>query len=561
MASRLLARRQQKKKATTLVSKQTLEQAVQEAQALVEQLINSNAQDNRLDQLQEVISFLESVLKKSSMEMQQEGASTLDDYLDDAVMPEMAQKIKQDVDMIAKMKNAGNEAPVQEPVMASGSDNWVNDRDENGEPKAPELAEVPRLAAKGKKAAPAAAVPPPPIAPKAPAKPAEPSADITQLSSDTLAKMQKALAGSEDLMNDKAAQAFIAAIAEELMNRPVEQEAPEPAAPAAAPAMPVTAAFRGLVLAAEDEEHDVDLGSHGDFKVHEGDLHEALGIPKDQKIPMEKLHAVMNGDYPEHVKNMARSAIGLKSMHHGSEKVAVTPPGVSEELMHKLKKEYPGDEEAAYATAWKIHNDKSAALQVLNAAAKAASGQGGSWFVSQKSEGLQIDENGGRTPEIEEAHSKQDDKTGISRPATTDISKFAAGDMTTGKALKTVEKLGNELKSLYFEAKPVTEVLDSRPVREAVEAIYRAYDLMGEAAKVLNKQHMQEQAEEQATEIKNKGKKSSSMLFGLALAADEEDDKDEICNECGYSLGRCKCEHCPKCHQKLSACECDIEKK
>lgn len=461
MASRLLARRQQKKKATTLVSKQTLEQAVQEAQALVEQLINSNAQDNRLDQLQEVISFLESVLKKSSMEMQQEGASTLDDYLDDAVMPEMAQKIKQDVDMIAKMKNAGNEAPVQEPVMASGSDNWVNDRDENGEPKAPELAEVPRLAAKGKKAAPAAAVPPPPIAPKAPAKPAEPSADITQLSSDTLAKMQKALAGSEDLMNDKAAQAFIAAIAEELMNRPVEQEAPEPAAPAAAPAMPVAASFHGLNLVASEGEDDEE-----------------------------------------------------------ESKTAATPPGISEELMHKLKSEYPGEKDKAYATAWKIHNEKDAALHYLNAAAKAASGQGGSWFVSQKSEGLQIDENGGRTPEIEEAHSKQDDKTGISRPATTDISKFAAGDMTTGKALKTVEKLGNELKSLYFEAKPVTEVLDSRPVREAVEAIYRAYDLMGEAAKVLNKQHMQEQAEEQATEIKNKGKKSS-LLFSLALAGEE----------------------------------------
>src|SRR6185369_11507513 len=143
MASRLFARRQQPKKATTLVSKQSLEQAVQEANILVEQLIGSNAHDERLDQLQEAISFLESVLKKSPTEMQQEGAATLDDYLDDAVMPDMAEKIKQDVDMIAKMKNAGNgAAPVQEPVMASGSDNWVSDRDEKGEPKVPELAEV-----------------------------------------------------------------------------------------------------------------------------------------------------------------------------------------------------------------------------------------------------------------------------------------------------------------------------------------------------------------------------------------------------------------------------------
>jgi hypothetical protein len=486
MASRLFARRQQPKKATTLVSKQTLEQAVQEAQILVEQFVNSDAHDARLDQLEEAISFLTNVLKKSPVEMQQEGAATLDDYLDDAVMPEMAQKIKQDVDMIAKMKNAGTEGQEAAPVLASSSD-FISDRDEKGEPKAPELAEVPRLASSFKNAdlfygtKKAAPVPPVPTAPAAAPKP---SADITQLSSDTLAKMQKALAGSEDLMNDKAAQAFIAAIAEELMNRPVEveqEQAPAPAAGAPA-ALPVAASFLGLNLAAAEP------------------------------------------------------------------KVAVTPPGVSEELMHKLKKEYPGDEEKAYATAWSIHNDKSAALKVLNAAAKAASGQGGSWFVSQKSEGLQVDESGGRTPEIAEAHSKQDDNTGISRPETTDISKFAAGDMTTGKALKLVERLGNELKGLYFEAKPVTEVLDSRPVREAVEAIYRAYDMIGEASKVLNKQHMQEQAEEQALEVKEKNKgKKSSLLFGLRLVASEEycpehglvetedDDGIDECPHCGRS--------------------------
>lgn len=72
-----------------------------------------------------------------------------------------------------------------------------------------------------------------------------------------------------------------------------------------------------------DEVKDVDLGSKGDFKVHENALHEALGIPADQKIPMEKLHEVMNSDdYSEHVKDMARSAIGLKSMHHSSSKQA-----------------------------------------------------------------------------------------------------------------------------------------------------------------------------------------------------------------------------------------------
>jgi len=454
MASRLLARRQQKKKATTIVSKQTLEQAVQEAQALVEQLINSNAQDSRLDQLQEVISFLESVLKKSSLEMQQEGASTLDDYLDDAIMPEMAQKIKQEVDMIANMKNAKSD-PIAAPVatIASGSDNWVNDREEDGKPKTPEVVEVPRMAG-NKKAAPA------PVAPAAPA-PApvkKPNADITQLSSDTLAKMQKALAGSEDLMNDKAAQAFIAAIAEELMNRPVETEAPEVPAPAAAVApAPVVAALGGLYLAAAEDEDE-------------------------------------------------------------ESKTAATPPGISEELMHKLKSEYPGDKEKAYATAWTIHNDKSAALKVLNAAAKAASGQGGSWFV-QNDETFTLVEDGGRTPEIAGAHGEQDDKTGIKRPATELPSKFAV-EMTTNKAVKMVERLGDQLKALYLEAKPVTQVLDSRPVREAVESVYRAYDMMGEAAKVLNKLNMQEESEAAALEVKDKNKKGS-LLDSLILAGEE----------------------------------------
>jgi hypothetical protein len=296
----------------------------------------------------------------------------------------------------------------------------------------------------------------------------KPEADINQLSSDTLAKMQKALAGSEDLMNDKAAQAFIAAIAETLMNRPVETEAPEAPAPAAAAPAPAA--------------------------------------PAATPAPMPVAASALGGLY-------------LASAEEEEAKTAATPPGISEELMHKLKSEYPGEKDKAYATAWKIHNDKSAAIHILNLAAKAASGQGGSWFVSQKSEGLQVDESGGRTPEIEEAHSKQDDNTGIKRPATEDISKFA-GDMTTNKAVKMVEKLGDQLKALYLEAKPVTQVLDSRPVREAIESVYRAYDMMGEAAKVLNKLNMQEESEAAALEVKEKNKKSS-LLFGLNVADEE----------------------------------------
>jgi hypothetical protein len=39
------------------------------------------------------------------------------------------------------------------------------------------------------------------------------------------------------------------------------------------------------------------------------------------------------------------------------QKEAKTPPSISEELANKIKKEYPGDLEAAYATMWKIHNE------------------------------------------------------------------------------------------------------------------------------------------------------------------------------------------------------------
>lgn len=493
MVSRLFARR---KKATTIVSKQTLEQAVQEARGAVERLMESAPKDSRIDQLQNAISFLESIINKSSVEMQQEGAATLDDYLDDAVMPEMAQKIKQDVDMIANTKNATpqqtQEAPIATATIASGSDNWVNDREEDGKPKTPELAEVPRMAA---------AVAPAP-APAPPVK--KPNADITQLSSDTLAKMQKALAGSEDLMNDKAAQAFIAAIAEELMNRPVEVEAPEAPAPAAGAApLPVAAAFGGLSLVAADNDG-------GDkFAVTSPD------VSVDQKVRKALEHAAV-------------------SIHHPA---------------CKCKGAYSANPEK-YCT---CHVYK--AQDALHSLGKKASGQGGSWFVNDGDTGS-VTESGGRTPEIAEAHSEVDDNTGISRPATVAPIKLAA-EMTTSKAVKMVERLADQLKALYLEAKPVTTVLDSRPVREAVESVYRAYDMLGEAAKVLNKLNMQEEQEAAALEVKDKNKKKSSVLFGLTLAAnDEEDDPEEICPECGYTWGRCRCEYCPDCHLPVWACEC-----
>lgn len=504
MASRLIARRrQQLKKATTVVSKQSLELALQEGQQLVEELINIDANDGRLDQLEQALSFLDSILKKSPVDMQAEGAASLEDYLDDAVMPEMAAKIKADVDLVVNLKSEFAPNPNRNvemtPTMASGSDNWVTNRDEevkeasgenwvsdriDGEPEEPVLAEVPRLASAkvttelfyGKKKA----APPAPVPPAAPAKP---SADITQLSSDTLAKMQKALAGSEDLMNDKAAQAFIAAIAEELMNRPVEVEQQEPAAPAAGapPApMPMAAALKGLSVVAFDDE---DEGFEDEMPSCP-----ACGGPGMLLGTLGRLtHFKCRNCGMEYSEGDTHTAAGQDRRKNP--------------FADDMKRKQEAEKEEA-------------------AKVKSASNQGGS-FVNDGETGS-IVEDGGRTPEVAKAHAELEDNTGIKRPATELVTKFAGDDLTTGSALKKVEKAGEDLKALYLETKKVTKSLDSRPVREAIEAIYRAYDMMGEAAKVLNKQKMQEEAEEKAIEVKDKAKKSS-LLDALILASEDEE--------------------------------------
>jgi len=387
MSSRLIARRRYKK-ATVLVSPQSFEKAIADADRISTQLLTSDPMSQDLDQIEEALSFLEQVKQQA-----QQGASTLEDYLDDVTNPQIARRVEESIQVINNMANKSGSSVQQQPdvpVVASGSDNWVTDRDTKVE-----KVEVPQVAvsASRKKAAPVPVAAPAPIAPPAPAQAApakKPSTDIKQLSSDTLAKIQKALAAAEDLMNDKTAQAFIAAIAEELMNRPIEQEdVPAPKA----------ATFKGLNLAAYE----------------------------------------------------------------------------------------------------------------------------GSW-ISDEDTG-EILEGGERLPEIAKARKLKEDNTGITLPPTELPSKFAS-EMTTQKALKLSDRLADQLKSLYLEAKGVTESNDSRPVREAVEAIYRAYDLFGEASKVLNKQQMQEEAEAKALEVKEQSKKSS-LLMGLKLAAEDEEKSDD----------------------------------
>jgi hypothetical protein len=68
-------------------------------------------------------------------------------------------------------------------------------------------------------------------------------------------------------------------------------------------------------MAIGHKAHKVNLGDKGGFTVkHPGGLHEALGIPKDEKIPASDLtpHA---GD-SSHLKHMKASAKGFKAMKH-----------------------------------------------------------------------------------------------------------------------------------------------------------------------------------------------------------------------------------------------------
>jgi hypothetical protein len=63
----------------------------------------------------------------------------------------------------------------------------------------------------------------------------------------------------------------------------------------------------------------VDLGKKGSFNVHKGALHRALGVAEGKKIPESKMDQARASSNP-HVRNMARSAAGLKAMHHGGRK-------------------------------------------------------------------------------------------------------------------------------------------------------------------------------------------------------------------------------------------------
>lgn len=470
------------KKSTVLLSIDTAKDAVN----IGKSLLNATQAEGQNDpQLEQAVRHLEGLLASQPDQMQSEGAVNVEDYFDDTILPEVARQAKNEVDMIAQKRREARPAQgtQQQPALASdeksaatGTDAFVTDRDESGNPKTPEKAEVPRLAAKKKEAQPEAVPPVPPVAaPAVGGGGGSLDALFAKLPSDFLADLVKKLTSLEGFEQDKDVQAAVENLAGKLQQRPVEA-APVPGAPAAAP----TASVK----------------KGGDFG---GKQAPPFGKKDDDKKDDKKA-------------SVAR--LGLNFV--AAEKVAVAPPG-REDQVKALKKE---DVDNPYAVAWASYNkgDKQGALRAAHAVIAKFAAAG--FFTWDQATG-DVTESGGRTPEVQEAHSKIDEAPAhLERPDTTLPIKLA-GEMTAQKAVKEAERLGNELKKTYLDAKSICTVNDSRPVREFVESIFRAGDMADEAVKTLNKQVMQEESEEAAAKVREKSNKKSA-LNDLTLAASAE---------------------------------------
>ena len=588
--SRLIASRKNKK-ATILASMQTVKDAIRRANGLASTWMNENPNDPRVDELQRIVSHLSSILKKTPQQMRADGVTSVEDYFDDAKSQQVAQTIKREVNMIAKMhdeqrgqsaqpaspqdqgvgyvpNNAVAEQGIHASVKEANGGGFTTDRDQQAEAKAPELATVPRLAKKKKKEAeepaPVAPVAPPtdqvpdaplPAAPAAPAPAAAPAPvggngkvnPIEYIPTETLVKVIGDLPKEDDFAQNKDKQDALVALTEILKTRPILP--PDPVeGQAAAPAMPVAAskkadygdhAMCGNGTIGEGSGASATVGAGGNIStdgvnpapakantgVDLGGLSIASSLEEDKTADDYRIHdyklqdegLVPSGRLP----NMDEQEAQMQPEGE-FEKESEAPPH-SENVVHALK---DSDVDNPFAVAWSMHNkgDKMSAVKSAIAAVHSilASGSAGSWFVGS-GEPADMTEDGGRLPELAEAHAGLDySPMRVERPATTapiQLNKQAA-DMTTSKAVKQSETLGNDLKKMYLDAKSLTQVNDTRVVREAVEAIFRAADLMGGALKALGKQHEQEESEAAAQEIKAKNKKSS-IAGGLSLAAAE----------------------------------------
>lgn len=608
--SNLIMRR---KKSTVLVSTQTLQDAIRRANLVVEQMMDSNPNDPRIEAIEQAVQHMSSILNVNPQQLQSDGMQSVSDYMDDAKNPAEAQKLKQEVDMISKAQQEFRGAnPVGQPQQvnyvpdsaiasaksADGGAAFSTDRNEQAEAKAPEVVSVPRLAVRKKKKEadeelPAAAAPAAPVPPAA--SPVSKTNVIDYIPTEALIKVIEDLPKEEDFAQDKNKQDALIELTNVLKTRPVlppdvpEGQAPQAGAPAPAAAIPPAAPVPPVAASSkkagpwiktnpdpfgkdwvgadqineEQRKHDdpyareteLNIGKHqsgdktadlGDHAMGQGDTISSgsgaavaigQGGAAESDNPSVAPKAVST-DVSQPKSQTGFGGLNLSSSLE-EEKTAddyriidykVTNEGVRPTGGLPSMDEQESDHHNVDFPEGGIEASVQASLNIISAEIaklKSAAASNGGWATSYKP--MEVDEDGGRTPEIAEAHAGLEDNTGIQHPATTapislngQQSLKTAADLSTGKAVKQSESLGNDLKKMYLEAKSLTVVNDTRPVREAVEAIFRAADMFDEATKTLNKQNQQELSEAEAAKIKseNKGKKSSAF-GGLALAAGE----------------------------------------
>jgi hypothetical protein len=506
MKSKMIARRHQKS-ATVQMSTQRIQEAIQQASEIESELNGLNPIEfkDELIKLEAADKFLSSVIHKDP--------STVEDISDDAQSSELSDKLTRCVMYVNRLysevmdgheeqRDATQFTPA--PMMASGSDNW----EMNNKVTDSKKAEVPRVAAKKK----AAWIP----CTKcnngmADGRTCQACNGSGHINSDSLnSRGDNNIAQTNRDQNNKFVQGSKkkadGAVAAKPVPVPVtpvpEATAPAPVTPTPAP-VPATGDITAeQVIAVIPTEMILkivnDLPKRDDFE-QSTDLKDALIYMTEvlKTRPME----------PQPVEEAPKVA----SFFGGLQLVAAESAGGGSFTTDERKG--LDIQEGSIPEVGEAHSKQDdntgvtkPGTESIDKFATTTSG-GGAWTTDQR-KGLDLIEDGGRTPEIAQAHKEQDDNTGIKRPTTEPIGKFAA-DMTANKAVKLSEKVAESLKGLFLEAKALCETNDTRPVREAVDSIYKVYQLMGEATKVLNKQLMQEEAEKTAVEVKEKGKKSS----------------------------------------------------
>lgn len=480
------------KKATDLVSQETLAQAIQEGNLVANKMMRKNPNDPNIDQLVAAVGRLEAAQASG--------------------MFEESPEVKQDVDFVAQMRQQsrggfGAQSMAQPTAAANGSDGFVTDRDDKGQPKKPEVVDVPRVAGKKKEAEPVAAPAP------APAK-ANP---IDYIPTEALLKVIEAMPKDEDFAQNKGKQDALIELTNILKTRPVLP--PEP--PKGQPAQAAPAPAAAPVASAKKADGQIYRQDNPQPKSPEAFVEH---IPQAQgAIPEKNAKGEPFGgkQAPPFGSEKKEEKAEDKKEATVDEKTAVAPPGW-EGTVKEMKKE--DDIENPWALAWSMKNKgytPHAAKWILKRKGasylkKIAQGvAGGAWTSNQSTMDV---EEGKKVPEIAQAHAMRDDNTGIKRPETTLPEKLAA-EISTSKALKDAEAAQEKLKALYLDVKPLTQANNTRDVRIAVESVYAAYSAFDAAVKILNKQQMQEEDEKKAQEEQAKKKKSS--FKGLAVAAAE----------------------------------------